>query len=365
MKSILICLTLLSNNFLVAADKETHDKITINLFDLWVEVDPNSIEQICFERLLREISENYLTCEGLYPREALCIGSAEGYDLLAVHEAFGDSCEIYGIDTSLTDIEISKIFCSRMKNIRSLCGDATERLPNRNFDLILIRHPDIFVYKTENKWESLFQNLLQRITIGGLLIVTTYSMDEFKSLREFLNPFQALALQFPLEVLLQGINPFSSGHTVLSPMGPIGRDQYIKVFRRIQNGITMPKEICEMCNEQQISDLIKLIQEGSLENLDARDERGSTLLHLAAGMGHIELLEALLHGGANPNTYSFAGLTPLHSAVIQSQLQCVRILCNAGTNIEAMSNLGCTSQKMTRNENIKEELDERKTKKDS
>ncbi len=45
------------------------------------------------------------------------------------------------------------------------------------------------------------------------------------------------------------------------------------------------------------------------------DDRGKSLLHIAAAKSHIGVLKALLKGGANPNLLDNNGLTPLCLAI--------------------------------------------------
>ncbi len=54
-----------------------------------------------------------------------------------------------------------------------------------------------------------------------------------------------------------------------------------------------------------------------LTNIDIneiKDMYGNTLLHVAASMGDVELVELLLENGANPNAKNEYGETPLHRA---------------------------------------------------
>ena len=47
-------------------------------------------------------------------------------------------------------------------------------------------------------------------------------------------------------------------------------------------------------------------------NIDAKNQEGQTAVHLASIAGFDEILDLLLHDGANPNIKDGVGLTPLH-----------------------------------------------------
>ncbi len=64
---------------------------------------------------------------------------------------------------------------------------------------------------------------------------------------------------------------------------------------------------------------------------------GFTALHLAAYYGHTEAVRLLLARHADPNALSKNTLAvrPLHSALAGNSAQCVRLLVDAGANVEA------------------------------
>lgn len=58
-------------------------------------------------------------------------------------------------------------------------------------------------------------------------------------------------------------------------------------------------------------------------------------LHLAARSGHTEVAEALLAAGANPNAWTSTGVTPLHFAALANAPATIRVLAQAGADLNA------------------------------
>ena len=79
-------------------------------------------------------------------------------------------------------------------------------------------------------------------------------------------------------------------------------------------------------------------------DVDARDERGRTALHVAAMSSETPAtIEALLEGGANVGTRDADGLTPLHAAAARSTApRIIEVLVAAGTDLNARYGDGWT-----------------------
>lgn len=69
---------------------------------------------------------------------------------------------------------------------------------------------------------------------------------------------------------------------------------------------------------------------------------GTTLLHLAACAGQIELVDLLIRFGANVNTRSQWGESPLHEAAEGDYVECVRLLAENGASMDTQNYLGET-----------------------
>lgn len=81
-----------------------------------------------------------------------------------------------------------------------------------------------------------------------------------------------------------------------------------------------------------------------LENSGDRDaanevdyETGNSLLHGAARLGSVKMLQLLLEHGANPNAVSKKGYTALHVAAWSGHVECVELLITRGCDPEISS----------------------------
>ena len=81
---------------------------------------------------------------------------------------------------------------------------------------------------------------------------------------------------------------------------------------------------------------VKKLLEKDPSLLEARDEdEGVTPLAYAAGFGHMEVLEFLVARGANVNTRDPRGLSALHLTVYTGQTQALRFLLDKGADVKA------------------------------
>lgn len=65
---------------------------------------------------------------------------------------------------------------------------------HRQFDLVLVRHPDLDLH--ELAWQSSLLAAVDLITHRGIMIITTYSVHEVETLRRWFR--QQPLVQFPL-----------------------------------------------------------------------------------------------------------------------------------------------------------------------
>ncbi|XP_062559479.1 tyrosine-protein kinase Shark isoform X2 [Armigeres subalbatus] len=134
-----------------------------------------------------------------------------------------------------------------------------------------------------------------------------------------------------------------------------GLDSLIEHYRESSNGlVTRLQTICqsgppphdvrshgkenllhratENSNFTVVSELMKT----KYKNIDSKNEHGQTAVHLACLYAEANILEKLIEGGANINNRDTQGNTPLHYASRkQTGLEMVRLLVNAGTNVQA------------------------------
>lgn len=73
-----------------------------------------------------------------------------------------------------------------------------------------------------------------------------------------------------------------------------------------------------------------IIQKGY--HLESCDGRKHTALSEASSQGHIDIVKYLLENGADPNSQSDTGRSPLWRAAFNGHIEVVKILLEAGAN---------------------------------
>jgi ankyrin repeat protein len=86
-----------------------------------------------------------------------------------------------------------------------------------------------------------------------------------------------------------------------------------------------------------------LLESGADVNQAATNAMRVRPLHAAAASRQLELAQALLERGAEPNAGQQGGFTPLHEAAATGQLELAKLLLGRGANINAKSDAGKTA----------------------
>ncbi|RXG58833.1 Protein phosphatase 1 regulatory subunit 12A [Armadillidium vulgare] len=69
---------------------------------------------------------------------------------------------------------------------------------------------------------------------------------------------------------------------------------------------------------------------------------GATALHVAAAKGYMKVMRLLLEAGTDVDTKDFDGWTPLHAAAHWGQAEAVEILCDHMADLDSVNNVGQT-----------------------
>jgi hypothetical protein len=84
-------------------------------------------------------------------------------------------------------------------------------------------------------------------------------------------------------------------------------------------------------NDESVHEALRLLSIGSID-MDAADDKGRSLLHLAAAHGLLPIVDRLIAKGAQVNKVNSRGSTPLHSAIQQGHDEVARRLVQAGSD---------------------------------
>ncbi|MEU7283586.1 ankyrin repeat domain-containing protein [Streptomyces sp. NPDC045431] len=97
--------------------------------------------------------------------------------------------------------------------------------------------------------------------------------------------------------------------------------------------IELASRIFDMARQGDAKTLAEYVDHGVSPNLT--NDKGDSLVMLAAYHGHAEAVEALLSRGADPNRVNDRGQTPIAGAVFKGEDDVVRALLAAGADPEA------------------------------
>lgn len=100
------------------------------------------------------------------------------------------------------------------------------------------------------------------------------------------------------------------------------------------------KAIFDAARTGNLAKIKKLISKGA--NINARNEGGTSLLHLAVAGGHIEIVKFLVASGADINERGRVNTRLLHTAVAYNHDKVAQFLIASGADINLPDNLGFT-----------------------
>ena len=142
------------------------------------------------------------------PQLALDLGCGECPGLSS------EQITILGVDHDWASLDRAR---QQYPAARHLVQADAAHLPFRcQFDLILIRHPNIDHNRT--LWKPVIQNAIYWLTEPGVLLITTYSLSEIEDARRWLDEI--------------GQAPVPLDERRLVPAGLDGRDRFVLVYRK-------------------------------------------------------------------------------------------------------------------------------------
>ena len=101
------------------------------------------------------------------------------------------------------------------------------------------------------------------------------------------------------------------------------------------------KQLLEAAESGDIKRTKNLLARGA--NINARNNKGSTALHIAVHYGHREIVEALVNAGADINAKGRYGMTALHWAADNGSEDIVKALVRAGADVNVTDRFGFTA----------------------
>lgn len=132
-----------------------------------------------------------------------------------------------------------------------------------------------------------------------------------------------------------------------------------------EQGITQDRiDECRGAKETaMVADIRALVQSGA--DMNAQDNNGATLLHIASANGYVSVAELLLENSAQVEVKDSDGWTPLHAASCWGQIQMVELLVAHGASLNAKSVLEETPLDVCMDEEVRAKLMDLKHKHDA
>jgi hypothetical protein len=105
---------------------------------------------------------------------------------------FGERILVISLDVDTQALRRAR----KLSSANYLLQADISKLPLRHqFDLVLVRHPDLDLH--ERDWQIALSAAAKLLTYRGILLITTYSVHEVETLRRWL--YRQPLIQFPLE----------------------------------------------------------------------------------------------------------------------------------------------------------------------
>ena len=158
----------------------------------------------------------------------------------------------------------------------------------------------------------------------------------------FVSSLLVAALLAPLPVVAQN---FSAGYQFLKAVrdrdGDVVTDTLDQPGTTVVNArdLTSGESALHIVTQRRDLTWIRFLT-GKGANPNVEDKQGTTPLQLAANLGFIEGIEALLKAGARVDVTNAAGETPLISAVHRRDVAMVRLLLKHGASADRNDNSG-------------------------
>jgi ankyrin repeat protein len=124
------------------------------------------------------------------------------------------------------------------------------------------------------------------------------------------------------------------GDTPLCFAAVAGTDDMVKLL--IDHGAKADIFVAAMLD---MGERVKKLLHANPDVARATDHSGATALHLAAGRGHIKAVQILLAAGADPNSSSGSGETPLQAAAYIGRHDVVKLLLDHGARVDPREHL--------------------------
>ncbi|XP_013874210.1 protein phosphatase 1 regulatory subunit 16A [Austrofundulus limnaeus] len=132
-----------------------------------------------------------------------------------------------------------------------------------------------------------------------------------------------------------------------------------------EQGITQDriKECRKAKEKKMLADVQALVQ--SEADLNAQDNNGATLLHIASANGYMSVAEQLIENRVQLELKDSDGWTPLHAAACWGQIEVVELLVAHGANLNAKSVLDETPLDVCMDDEVRAKLTDLKHKHDA